>query len=205
MSLPLVATGFATGIGLIAAVGAQNAYLLRRGLLREHVGTLVAVCAISDLFLIGGAVLGVGVVLTWWPPLLDIVRWGGAAFLVVYGLSCFWRAIRGGESLTAGPTEALRPTVSLRRAVLTMLGFTWLNPHLYLDIVILGGLANGYGEVGRWWYYAGLCLASATWFSLLGFGSAKLAPLFARPRSWQVLDTLIGVVMIALAAGLVLH
>ncbi len=201
-SLTLVASGVATGIGLIAAVGAQNAYLLRRGLLREHVGVLVALCALSDVILIGAAVLGVGVVLTWWPPLLEVVRWGGAAFLVVYGLSCLWRAWRGGEALTASTGG---PTVSLKRAVLTMAGFTWLNPHLYLDIVILGGIANGHGETGRWWFYLGLCAASALWFSLLGFGSARLAPLFARPRAWQVLDLLIAVVMFALAAGLVMR
>lgn len=203
--LTLVGTGLVTGIGLIAAVGAQNAYLLRRGLLREHVGALVALCALSDVVLIGGAVLGVGAVLTWWPPLLDIVRWGGAIFLVGYGLSCLWRAARSTESLTAAPAATGAPTVSLRRALLTMAGFTWLNPHLYLDITILGGLANGYGETGRWWYYTGLCLASFTWFSALGFGSARLAPVFARPRAWQVFDTLIGLVMIALGIGLALR
>lgn len=198
----LVASGFATGIGLIAAVGAQNAYLLRRGLRREHVPALVALCAASDIVLIGAAVLGVGVVLTWWPPLLELVRWGGAAFLVIYGLSCLRRAWKGGESLEAG---ASGPSVSVRRAMLTMAGFTWLNPHLYLNITILGGLANGHGQTGRWWYYLGLVTASATWFSLLGFGSARLAPVFSRPRSWQVLDTLIGVTMLVLAAGLALR
>lgn len=200
-TLALVIQGLLTGIGLIAAVGAQNAYLLRRGLLREHVGALVAFCALSDVVLIGAAVLGVGVVLTWWPPALEIVRWGGAIFLVAYGLSCLRRALHPGAALTASGGG---PTVSLRRALLTMAGFTWLNPHLYLDIVILGGLANGHGAVGRWWYYLGLVCASATWFSLLGFGSAWLAPLFARPRAWQVLDALIAVIMFALAAGLLL-
>ncbi len=145
---------------------------------------------------------GVGVVLTWWPPLLEIVRWGGAIFLVLYGLSCLRRAARGGQALT---TPGDGPTVSRRRAVLTMAGLTWLNPHLYLDIVILGGLANGHGATGRWWYYVGLVAASATWFSLLGFGSTRLAPLFERPRSWQVLDAVIGLVMFALAAGLLLR
>ena len=133
---------------------------------------------------------------------LFVIKTKFEAFLVIYGLSCLRRAWKGGESLEAG---ASGPSVSLRRAVLTMAGFTWLNPHLYLDITILGGLANGHGQTGRWWYYLGLVTASATWFSLLGFGSARLAPLFARPRSWQVLDALIGVTMLVLAAGLALR
>ncbi|SNC72432.1 L-lysine exporter family protein LysE/ArgO [Kytococcus aerolatus] len=200
MVLPIVLAGWLTGIGLIAAVGAQNAYLLRRGLRREHVLPLVLLCSLSDILLIGAGVLGVGAVLHRWPPLLDLVRWGGALFLVGYGASCLWRSARSSQSLTAGQGE--KP-VSLRRALLTMAGFTWLNPHLYLDITILGGLANAHGPTDRWWYYAGLLAASVTWFSALGFGSARLAPLFARPRAWQVFDLLIGLVMIALGVALV--
>lgn len=195
----LVPTGLLTGVALIAAVGAQNAYLLRQGLRRQHVGALVAFCALSDIVLIGGAVLGVGAAISAWPPFLDVARWGGGLFVIGYGLHVGWRALRPGAALTAGAT----PTVSLRRSLTTMAALTWLNPHLYLDIIVLGSIANSHGSEGRWWYYAGLVSASALWFSVLGFGSRRLAGFFTRPRSWQVLDALIAVVMLAIGIGLI--
>ncbi|WP_151526572.1 LysE/ArgO family amino acid transporter [Serinicoccus kebangsaanensis] len=200
MPLTLVLTGLLTGIGLIAAVGAQNAYLLRAGLRRQHVAPLVLLCAASDVVLIGLAVLGVGAAVQEWPAFLDVARWGGAAFVIGYGLHVGWRALRPGQALTAARGGEL----TLRRALTTMAALTWLNPHLYLDIIVLGSIANTHGPDGRWWYYAGLVAASVLWFSLLGFGSRGLAPLLSRPRSWQVLDGLIAVVMLAIGAGLIL-
>lgn len=197
--IPLVLGGLLTGIGLIAAVGAQNAYLLRQGLRRQHVAPLVALCALSDVVLIGAAVLGVGVAVAQWPAFLTIARWGGGLFVIGYGLHVGWRALRPGEALVAGRGGEL----SLTRALTTMAALTWLNPHLYLDIIVLGSIANTHGPQGRWWYYAGLVAASALWFSALGFGSGRLAPLFARPRSWQVLDAGIAVVMVVIGVGVI--
>lgn len=194
----LVPAGLLTGLALIAAVGAQNAYLLRQGLRRQHVGALVMLCALSDIFLIGGAVLGVGAAISAWPPFLDVARWGGGLFVIGYGLHVGWRALRPGAALAATGTEP----VSLRRSLTTMAALTWLNPHLYLDVIVLGSIANSHGGEGRWWYYSGLVLASGLWFSLLGFGSRRLAGFFTRPRSWQILDGLIAVVMLTIGATL---
>lgn len=198
-TLALVLTGLLTGVGLIAAVGAQNAYLLRQGLRRQHVGPLVLLCALSDIVLIGAAVLGVGVAVAEWPAFLTIARWGGGLFVIGYGLHVGWRALRPGEALLAGRGQEL----SLGRALTTMAALTWLNPHLYLDIIVLGSIANTHGSEGRWWYYLGLVTASALWFSALGFGSGKLAPFFSRPRSWQILDGLIAVVMLTIGVSLI--
>ncbi|OLT15002.1 amino acid transporter [Serinicoccus sp. CUA-874] len=199
-TVTLIATGLLTGIGLIAAVGAQNAYLLRQGLRRQHVGPLVVLCAASDVVLIGLAVLGVGAAVQEWPAFLDIARWGGGIFVIGYGLHVGWRALRPGAGLVAGAGGG---QLSLRRALTTMAALTWLNPHLYLDVIVLGSIANTHGPDGRWWYYAGLIAASGLWFGLLGFGSRVLAPLLSRPRSWQVLDGLIALVMLAIGVALI--
>ncbi|OFS12659.1 LysE/ArgO family amino acid transporter [Kytococcus sp. HMSC28H12] len=199
-NVSIVASGLVTGIGLIAAVGAQGAYLLRRGLMREHVTALVVFCALSDIVIIGASVLGIGAVIEQFPAALGVVRRVGAAFLVAFALACFRRAARPSPMVGSGGSS-----VGLRRALATMAAFTWLNPHLWLDTVLLGTLANGYGADGRWFYYAGLCTASVVWFTAVGYGSARLAPVFARPRSWQVLDTVVGTLMLVLGTGLVLQ
>lgn len=198
--LPLLLSGLLTGWALIAAVGAQNAYLLRQGIVGRHVGPLVLLCALSDAVLILAAVLGIGAIVESWPPFLQVARWAGGAFLVGYGLLAARRALRAEESLRAATVTDR----GLGRALATMAALTWLNPHLYLDMVILGAIANSHGPDDRWWYYAGLVAASGTWFATLGYGSTRLQPLFARPRSWQVLDALVAVVMMALGVGLVL-
>ncbi|MFC5042604.1 LysE/ArgO family amino acid transporter [Ornithinimicrobium kibberense] len=198
--LSLAVAGLLTGWALIAAVGAQNAYLLRQGIVRRHVGPLVALCALSDVVLILAAVLGIGALVEAWPPFLQVARWGGGAFLVAYGLLAARRALREEESLRAATTADR----GLGPALATMAALTWLNPHLYLDMVVLGAIANSHGPGDRWWYYAGLVVASVTWFTALGYGSGRLQPLFARPRAWQVLDALIAVVMVSLGVGLVL-
>lgn len=190
--------GFGLGLSLIVAIGAQNAFVLRQGLRREHVGAVVTVCALSDVVLIAAGVAGAGAVIEGRPVLLDVVRFGGAAFLVAYGLLAVRRAVRP-QTLTAegrdGPTTVVA-------AVTTALALTWLNPHVYLDtVVLLGSIAQSHP--GRqWWFAAGAAAGSIVWFTALGYGAALLRPLFARPRSWQVLDAAIALVMFAIAASL---
>ena len=195
----IVVTGMLTGLGLIVAIGAQNAFLLRQGLRRQQVGPLVLFCILADAVLIGLAVLGIGAVVTTWPGFLTVARWGGGLFVVGYGLHAAWRALHPGETLEA---EGGRSS-DLARSLATMVALTVLNPHVYLDVVLLGTIANSHGADGRWWFYAGIVTGSAVWFSVLGLGSRRLAPFFARPRSWQVLDALIAVIMVSIGVGLV--
>lgn len=198
-TLILTVSGLLTGWGLIVAIGAQNAFVLRQGLLREHVALVVGFCVVSDILLIGMAVAGVGVALDAWPALLTVARWAGGLFVIGYGLSCAWRARRPGALRAEG-----RSAGSGGRAALTVAALTWLNPHLYLDILMLGTIANSHGESGRWWFTGGLFVASGTWFAALGYGARGLRRFFARPRSWQLLDAAIAVVMIALGLTLIL-
>jgi L-lysine exporter family protein LysE/ArgO len=192
--------GLLTGLTLIVAIGAQNAFVLRQGLAREHVGVVVAICAVSDALLILGGVAGIGTVVERAGWALDVVRWLGVAFLTWYGVSSLLRARR-----TSGLAAAAPEPMSLRSAVLRVTALTWLNPHVYLDTVLLvGSIANTHGSSGRWWFAAGAAAGSLIWFSGLGFGARVLSPLLARPRAWQVLDVLIGVTMLAIAVVLAL-
>lgn len=195
-----VLAGLFTGLTLIVAIGAQNAFVLRQGLRRSHVVGVVAVCAVSDLVLIVAGVAGIGTIVDRAPLAIDVVRWLGVAFLTWYGLSSLARARRP-ETLDAGRTA----TESRRGVLARAVALTWLNPHVYLDtVLLLGSVASTHGEVGRWWFAAGAGTASVLWFTGLGFGARLLAPLLARPRAWQVLDVLIGVVMLAIALRLAL-
>jgi L-lysine exporter family protein LysE/ArgO len=198
--LALVLTGMLTGLGLIVAIGAQNAFLLRQGLRRQQVGPLVLFCILADAVLIGMAVLGVGAVVATWPAFLEVARWGGGLFVIGYGLHAAWRALHPGETLEADGGRS----GTLARSLTTMVALTVLNPHVYLDVVLLGTIANSHGAQGRWWFYAGVVLGSTAWFTALGYGSRRLAPFFARPRSWQLLDAVIAVVMVAIGVGLIL-
>ncbi|GGK61504.1 LysE/ArgO family amino acid transporter [Ornithinimicrobium pekingense] len=198
--LALVLTGMLTGLGLIVAIGAQNAFLLRQGLRRQQVGPLVLFCILADAALIGLAVLGIGAVVTTWPSFLTVARWGGGLFVIGYGMHAARRALHPGETLEA--TGAGRAG-SAARALGTMAALTLLNPHVYLDVVLLGTIANSHGGQGRWWFYAGIVTGSAVWFTALGLGSRRLAPFFARPRSWQALDAGIAVVMVSIGVGLI--
>jgi L-lysine exporter family protein LysE/ArgO len=191
--------GFLTMASLIVAIGAQNAFVLRTGLACRHVGLVVAVCAVSDAVLVVAGVLGVGRMVTAHPAVLTGVRWVGAAYLVGFGITCLWRARRPS-------TIEVSAAVGTRGSVLaTVLALTWLNPHVYLDTVLLvGSIANQHGPTGRWWFTAGAALASVVWFTGLGYGARVLAPLFARPVTWRVLDVVIGLVMFAIAAALLL-
>jgi L-lysine exporter family protein LysE/ArgO len=191
-------TGLVTGLSLIVAIGAQNAYVLRQGLAREHVGGVVLVCTLSDVVLILAGVAGIGTVVAEAPWALTVVRWLGVAFLGWYGVGSLLRARR---------TEALRVTgggtTSRRGALGRAVALTWLNPHVYLDtVLLLGSLAASHGTGGRWWFGAGACVGSVVWFVGLGYGARLVSPLLARPRAWQVLDVLIGLTMLAIAAML---
>jgi L-lysine exporter family protein LysE/ArgO len=192
--------GFATGMSLIVAIGAQNAFVLRQGLRRQHVLLVVGICAASDLVLILAGVAGVGTVVEQAPQALAVVRWLGVAFLVGYGLVWALRAIRG-EHLDAAADR----TLTTRTTIAATLAFTWLNPHVYLDTVLLvGSVASTHGSPGRWWFAAGACTASCAWFSGLGFGARVLEPVFRQRNAWRLLDGGIAVVMLAIAASLVI-
>jgi L-lysine exporter family protein LysE/ArgO len=190
--------GLLTGLSLIVAIGAQNAFVLRQGLARKHVLPVVAVCAISDLLLIVAGVAGIGTVVERAGWLIDVVRWAGVAFLTWYGVSSLIRARRGG-SLQAATGES----ATLGRAVRTAVALTWLNPHVYLDtVLLLGSIANTHDD--RWWFAAGAGTASLVWFGALGFGARLAHRSLSTQRAWQVLDVLIGLTMLAIAASLAL-
>jgi L-lysine exporter family protein LysE/ArgO len=198
MSTSAFATGFALSATLIIAIGAQNSFVLRQGLRREHVPAIVAFCALADLALISAGVAGLAKVAGAAPVLTLALTIGGTLFLLWYGL----RALR-----RAWQPQALRAArdarVSLRSAVAQAAAFTFLNPHVYLDTVLLmGSIGARQPADSRLWFVGGAALASGAWFTTLGFGARLLAPLFSRPRAWQVLDILVGATMLALAAGL---
>jgi L-lysine exporter family protein LysE/ArgO len=191
--------GFVTGLSLIVAIGAQNAFVLRQGIRNEHVLPVVALCAVSDLLLIMAGVAGVGALVAAHPQLLTVARYGGAAFLLGYGLLAARRAIR---PTTLTPSDA--GPGSLTSVLLTCLALTFLNPHVYLDtVVLLGTLAAQQGEA-RWRFGAGAATASVVWFFSLGFGARRLAGLFASPATWRALDGLIALTMIALGSWMAL-
>ncbi len=197
MLVSLVA-GVGFGVSLIIAIGAQNAFVLRQGLRREHVLAVVAVCALSDVVLITVGVGGLGSLIQAAPWLLNTMRIGGAAFLIVYGVLAARRALSP-SSIDAD--VAGKPT-SLRTAITTSMALTWLNPHVYLDtVILLGSVAGTHGD-DRWWFGLGAAAGSIMWFTALGFGARALRPLFARPAAWRILDALIAVVMFAIAASL---
>lgn len=180
---------------MIVAIGAQNAFVLRQGLRREYVLPVVLVCALSDALLISGGIAGLGALLTSNPTALAIAKYGGALFLFGYAAVAARRAFRP-SSLTVSD----HAPAALRTVILTCLGFTYLNPHVYLDtVVLLGSLANQYGTDGRWLYGIGSVSASFVWFFSLGYFAGKLGPVFARPRAWQFLDGGIAVAMAGLA------
>lgn len=194
-------SGLATGLTLIVAIGAQNAFVLRQGLRRAHVGPVVTVCTLSDYALILAGTAGLGAVIRYAPWALLAVRWLGVAFLICYGLSSAWRARRPSALSAAGEPGSGpgRPGATVARTM----ALTWLNPHVYLDtVLLLGSIANAHGPSGRWWFAVGACAGSTIWFAGLGFGARLLAPLLARPRAWQVLDLLIAATMLGIAAGL---
>jgi len=190
--------GFALGLSLILAIGAQNAFVLRQGLRGCHVFAVCLTCAASDAVLIAVGVTGFGWLSEVLPGIAPVMRWGGALFLLVYGALSFRAAF--------GPAAALEPSAggagSLRGALATCLALTWLNPHVYLDtVLLLGSVSAGYDALA---FGSGAVLASFTFFFALGYGARMLRSLFAKPVAWRVLEGGVGVTMWAIAAGLVL-
>ncbi|KNY06139.1 LysE/ArgO family amino acid transporter [Microbacterium sp. GCS4] len=212
-----VFSGLGLGLSLIVAIGAQNVFVLRQGIRREHVLPVVIVCALSDAVLIVAGVAGLGFVISAAPWLVVVARWAGALFLATYGVLAARRAWRGGEELRVeaadeepvdqsggGISAATRTSSRLAPVLLTVLALTWLNPHVYLDTVLmLGSIAATHGEE-RWLFAAGAVTASILWFTALGFGARFLGRWLRTERSWRMLDGIIAVVMIALAISLVL-
>ena len=193
--------GFGTGLGLIVAIGAQNAFVLRQGIRRSFVGPVVAVCAVADAVLIIAGVLGIGGVVDAAPWFLDVMRWGGVLFLLGYAVLAARRAVHPDALQVPGQGVS-----SAGAAVGAAAALTFLNPHVYLDTVLLvGSLANQHGSDGRWVFATGAVVASCVWFVSLGYGARLLEPVFARSAAWRVLDAGIAVLMIVIAVGLARH
>lgn len=200
--LPPVLIGLASGLVLIIAIGAQNAFVLRQGLARDHLLPVVLVCLVSDVVLICAGVAGIGAIVERADWVIDVVRWLGVAFLTAYAAMTLWGARKPEEGLNGGAQPA--PT-SLRVAVAKAAALTWLNPHVYLDtVLLLGSLAAQHGSVGRWWFALGAIIGSTAWFFGLGYGARLLSPLLKSPRAWQVLDVAVAATMVLVAATLAL-
>ena len=203
MFVTAASAGFAAGAGLIIAIGAQNAFVLRQGLQRRYVGLVVAICALADIALIFCGVAGIGALVRAWPGLLTALRFGGAAFLAAYGVFAMQRAWRGSSGLAPTSDTA---AISRRRVVLTCLAFTFLNPHVYLDtMVLLGSLSTRYPGAARWAFAVGAGTCSVLWFTTLGYVARLLLPVFRNPRAWRILDGFMAVFMLTLSLLLLLR
>lgn len=190
------ASGLAAGLVLFIALGAQTAFVLRQGLRREHVGMIVMLCIASDVVLVLGGALGVGAVVSAVPSAMEIGRWGGVIYLIGYAVFSFCSAFKP----TTLPDEAPRPRSS---AAVTVLALTFLNPHAYLDtVLILGTLANNHGSDGRWMFSAGALTGSVIWFCSLGYGGRALSKYLKSEATWRIIDIVCGVLMLALAGSL---
>jgi L-lysine exporter family protein LysE/ArgO len=190
-------TGLALGASLIIAIGAQNAFVLRQGLRREHVVIIVAFCIVADFVLISAGVLGLGRILGEARVLTSALTIGGSLFLAWYGISSLRNALRTRQLVAADGDN----NTTVRVALVQAAGFTFLNPHVYLDtVLLLGSIGARQPPDLRLWFLGGAAAASTAWFSALGFGARLLAPMFAHPRAWRIFDALIGVSMLVLAA-----
>lgn len=195
-TLTALTTGFLASLGLIVAIGAQNAWVLRQGLRREHVGLVVAICVGADVVLMAAGTAGLGALRDAAPWALEVLRWGGVAYLLVFAATSLRSALTSHEHLEA--SEA-RPA---RSVALTTLAVTLLNPHVYLDtLVMLGTVTNSFGEL-RWVAAGGAMAASLVWFTLVGLGARALSGVLDRPTTWRVVDGVVAVVMVAVAAML---
>ncbi|MEW5298070.1 MAG: hypothetical protein WDW36_001232 [Sanguina aurantia] len=200
MSSAAYLAGLGTGASLIMAIGAQNAFVLRQGLQRRHVGLVVAICVLADVSLILVGVAGMGLVVQRHAGLLQWLRYIGAAFLLGYGMLAAWRAVRG--------SSGLQPTISELdgsrwRVALACVGFTLLNPHVYLDtVVLLGSVSTRYAGTAHGWFAVGASTASVLWFAALGYGARLLLPWFRSPLAWRLLDAFVALLMLMLAATL---
>jgi L-lysine exporter family protein LysE/ArgO len=191
--------GFSLGLSLILAIGSQNAFVLKNGLKHQHVFAICLVCALSDAILIAAGVAGFGALVKQHPEIETIARYGGAIFLSVYAFLSFKSAFTERHAMQ----DARDEKISLWNSILMCLAFTWLNPHVYLDtVVLLGGISTQY-QPQQWLFGLGAMSASFVFFFSLGYGARLLTPLFAKPRSWQVLEFFVGVVMTSIAVSLV--
>jgi L-lysine exporter family protein LysE/ArgO len=199
--LPSTVAGFGAGAGLIVAIGAQNAFVLRQGLDRGRIALVVVICVVSDAALILAGVAGLGSLVDQAPGFLTVIRWAGAAFLVAYGLLAARRAL---HPAVLDPSTG--PPAAVRGVAVTALALTWLNPHVYLDtVILLGSLAAAQGDPDRWAFGIGAMVAGALWFSALGFGARRLGRLLHRPAAWRLLDSAIAIQMFAIAALLLIR
>lgn len=201
--LPTAIAGFGTGLSLIVAIGAQNAFVLRQGVRGQAVLAVVSICVASDAVLITLGVAGLGAIVAAWPAAPVVVGVAGGCFLICYGILAARRALQpaAGQALTAKGA----PARSVRAAVLTCLAMTWLNPHVYLDtVLLLGSVAAGHGSL-RWVFGLGAMLASLAWFAGLGYGARLLGNLLSHPTAWRVLDALVAATMLAIGATLLTH
>lgn len=197
MLLTAGVTGFISGAGLIIAIGAQNAFVLRQGLLKRYVGMVVLVTSLGDLLLIACGVTGMGAVAQERGVMMHVLRFGGAAFLCIYGMKAAWRALNSQASLGY---EGEGTRAGALNVLLTCAAFTFLNPHVYLDtMLLLGSLSTHYAGLERWAFGAGACTASVVWFSALGHGARLLQPAFKTPQAWRVLDAVVAVFMLTLS------
>jgi L-lysine exporter family protein LysE/ArgO len=186
--------GFLTGLSLIIAIGAQNAFVIRQGLTKKHVLLVVAICAISDALLILLGVAGLGALISGLPWLLEIIRWFGVAYLTWFGI----RSIRSAFKTQVLDASGVQ-SGSARTVVLSVLGFTFLNPHVYLDtVILLGSIGNQFGQ-DKWWFALGAAVSSILWFSSIGFGARAASRFMAKPVFWKILDLVIAAVMFGIA------
>lgn len=201
MAITALAKGFGMGAGLIVAIGSQNAFVLTSALRNQHVLLVAALCIAIDALLISAGVWGLGSLIQQFPSLLTVATWGGALFLFIYGYLAFRRAWHPSQLAANSATAS-----SVKLAVLTTLALSLLNPHVYLDtVILLGSIGGQLPKPQPVWFTLGACLASLTWFSLLAWGGRRLAPWFAKPLSWQILDVIVGVTMWAIALSLLLQ
>lgn len=202
MTTQVFFSGLGLSASLIMAIGAQNAHVLRMGVQRSHVALTVGACIVIDVILIGAGVAGAGALIEGSPLLLAVARWGGAAFLLWYGLRS-WRGLWTTSRLDLAGAPASGPRTAAA-ALASVLAMSLLNPHVYLDtVVLLGAIGGRYPEAERGAFFAGATTASLLWFSMLGFGAARFAGVLARPAAWKCIEALTGTVMLLLAAGLV--
>lgn len=203
-AMSAVLEGFGLGAGLIIAIGAQNAFVLRQGIGRDRVVAVVLTCIACDWGLIALGAAGLGALVEAFPQVTAVATWGGVAFLAAYGARAFIAALHPG-SLADDRAAAAPAFPSTRAAVAATLAVSLLNPHVYLDtVVLLGSVASHYLGVLRFAFVAGAGVASVAWFASLGFGARLLAPLFRRPATWRLLDLGIGLIMWGIAAQLAL-
>lgn len=191
--------GMALGFSLIIAIGSQNAFVLKQGLKQQHVFAICLFCAISDAVLIAAGVLGFGTITMRYPSIIDIAKYAGAVFLAVYGILSLYASVSKRHALAVDSDRVH----SLKTALLLCVGFTWLNPHVYLDTLVLVGMVST-GATSKLLFALGAMLASVLFFFTLGYGAKLLTPVFTNPKSWNVLDAVVGVTMLLLAWQLLL-